>query len=98
MDLLCFFSVLCFLCLFARLFICALWSSAGKGLTFWLSFVVSNCHFPICILGQVWYLIVSIPDLCTLAYFKNLFLFDCIDTENNYNNNRYKCITLSLKT
>ena len=28
------------------------------------------CHFPICILDQVWYLIVSIPDLCTLTYFK----------------------------
>ena len=26
-------------------------------------------HFPIGILGQVWYLIVSIPDLCTLTYF-----------------------------
>ena len=26
------------------------------------------CHFPIGILGQVWYLIVSIPDLCTLNY------------------------------
>ena len=25
---------------------------------------------PIGILGQVWYLIVSIPDLCTLTYFK----------------------------
>ena len=25
--------------------------------------------FPIGILGQVWYLIVSIPDLCTLTYF-----------------------------
>ena len=24
--------------------------------------------FPIGILGQVWYLIVSIPDLCTLTY------------------------------
>ena len=42
MDLLCFFSVLFFLCLFARLFISALWSPAGKGLTFWLSFVVST--------------------------------------------------------
>ena len=29
----------------ARLFICALWSPAGKGLTSWLSFVVSNCEF-----------------------------------------------------
>ena len=40
-DLLCFCSVLCLLCLCARLFICALWSTAGKGLTSWLSFVVS---------------------------------------------------------
>ena len=30
------------------------------------------CHFPIGILGQVWYLIVSIPDLCTLTYFDSL--------------------------
>ena len=36
-DLLCFCSVLCLLCLYARLFICALWSPAGKGLTPWLS-------------------------------------------------------------
>ena len=28
-----------------RLFICALWSPAGKGLTSWLSFVVSYCEF-----------------------------------------------------
>ena len=27
--------------------------------------------FPIGILGQVWYLIVLIPDLCTLTYFKS---------------------------
>ena len=56
------------------LFICALWSPAGKGLTSWLSFVVSSCefcYFLIGILGQVWYLLVSIPDLCTLTYFKN---------------------------
>ena len=43
-DHLCF-SVLRVLCLCARLFICALWSPAGKGLTSWLSFVVSNCEF-----------------------------------------------------
>ena len=36
-----FFSVL----YRARLFICALWSPAGKGLTSWLSLVVSNCEF-----------------------------------------------------
>ena len=45
MDLLCFCSVLCLLCLCARLFICALLSPAGKGLTSCLSFVVSNCEF-----------------------------------------------------
>ena len=32
------------------------------------------CHFPIGILVQVWYLIVSIPDLCTRTYFKNINL------------------------
>ena len=37
-----FFSVLCLLCLCTLLFICALWSPAGKGLTSWLSFMVSN--------------------------------------------------------
>ena len=30
------------ICLCARLFICALWSPVGKGLTSWLSFVVST--------------------------------------------------------
>ena len=40
-----FFSVLCLLCLCARLFICALCSLAGKGLTSWLSFGVSNGEF-----------------------------------------------------
>ena len=40
-----FFSVLCLLCLCTRLFICALWSPAGKGLASWLSFVVCNCEF-----------------------------------------------------
>ena len=35
-------SVVCLLCFRARLFIVALWSSAGKGLTSRLSFVMSN--------------------------------------------------------
>ena len=38
---------LCYLCLLfasiSRLFIAALWSPAGKGLTSWLSFVMFNC-------------------------------------------------------
>ena len=45
MDLLCFCSVLCLLCLCVSLFICALWSPAEKGLTSWLSLVVSNYEF-----------------------------------------------------
>ena len=56
----------------SRLFIAAMWSPVGKGLTSWLLFVVFNCVFfslPCGILGQVWYLIVSIPDLCRLSYF-----------------------------
>ena len=70
-----FYLVFAMFC--ARLFICASWSPAGKGLTSWLSFVVSSvslslCHFPIGILGQVWYLIVSIPDLCNLTYFDQI--------------------------
>ena len=55
------------MCLYVRLFIYALWSPVQKGLTSWLSVVAS--HFPIGILGQVWYLVVSISDLCTLTYF-----------------------------
>ena len=45
MDLLCVCSVLCLLCVFSRLFILALWSPAGKGLTSRLLFVVSNSEF-----------------------------------------------------
>ena len=33
-----------FLCFRASLFIDVMWSPAGKGLTSWLSFVVSNCE------------------------------------------------------
>ena len=44
MDLLCFFCLV-FAMPFCASVICALWSPAGKGLTSWLSFVVSNCEF-----------------------------------------------------
>ena len=56
----------------SRLFIAAVWSPDGKGLTSWLLFVMFDCvfvTFPCGILGQVWCLIVSIPDLCHLSYF-----------------------------
>ena len=43
--------------LLLRLFIAALWSPAGRGLTSWLSFVMFNCvfvTFPCGILGQMY--------------------------------------------
>ena len=42
MDQLCYFHLV-LLCFHARLFVGALWSLAGKGLTSWLSFVMSYC-------------------------------------------------------
>ena len=70
MDHLCYFCIV--FVMLSCLLIAALWSPAGKGLTSWLSFVVLICMvvtFPFGILGQVWYLIVLIPDLCPLSYF-----------------------------
>ena len=58
------FSVFCLLCLCTRLFICVLWSPAVKGLTSWLSFVVSNCEF------------VTFP----LVYSGSGVELDCIDS------------------
>ena len=40
-----FSSVLCLTCFCVRLFVYALWLPCGKGLTSWLSFVVSYCEF-----------------------------------------------------
>ena len=71
-----------FLCLvfpmLSRLFIAPLWSPAGKRLNFWLLLVMFIVFLLLSlevfsvrcgILGQVWYLIVSNPDLCRLLYF-----------------------------
>ena len=47
-----------------------------KQLTSWLLLEMSECDFvtsPGGILGQVWYLIVLIPDLCRLSYFYYIF-------------------------
>ena len=62
-------------CHVLRLFIAALWSPAGKGLTSWLLFVMFIAILLLSmfgILGQVWYLIVLIPDPCCLSYFNIL--------------------------
>ena len=71
-DLWCFCSVLCLLC-FVRVCLYVLCGHLlGKGwpLGSRLCCLLWVCHFPIGILGQVWYLIVSFPDLCNLTYFK----------------------------
>ena len=55
-------------CIFV-IYVSCLWSPTAKGLTSWLSFVMLKCvfiTFPYDILGQMWYLVVSIPDFCHL--------------------------------
>ena len=37
---------------------------------FWYVMFLVCVIFPYCVLGQVWYLIVLIPDLCPLPYLK----------------------------
>ena len=47
--------------------------------TSWLLFMMFNCvfdTFPCGILGQVWFLIVSIPDCCHLSYFNENSSFE----------------------
>ena len=67
------FAVFC-----ACLFVCALRSPAGGGggwpLGFRLWCLLWVCRFPVGVLGRVWCLIVSIPDLCTITYFSTLYL------------------------
>ena len=72
-DLLCFCSVLCLLCFVHVCLYVLCGHLLGKGwpLGSRLWCLLWVCHFPIGILGQVWYLIVSIPDLCTFTYFEN---------------------------
>ena len=70
MDHTCYFCNVFVMLLCASVFD-ALWSPAGKGLTSWLSFVMSKCEFVT--FPLVWYLIVSIPDLCPLSYFVTTF-------------------------
>ena len=71
-DLLCFCSVLCLLCFVHVCLYVLRGHLLGKGwpLGSRLWCLLWVCHFPIGILGQVWYLIVSIPDLCNLTYFE----------------------------
>ena len=69
-DLLCFLSCDCYAFVGVCLFVpCGHLLGKGWPLGSRLWCITVVCHFPIGILGQEWYLIVSIPDLCTLTYF-----------------------------
>ena len=79
------FLLFVFSVILSCLFLTALWSLLGRGYplgslvcdVFWC-FVT----FPYGVLGQVWYLIVWIHDLCLLPYFVHLWC----NTQNIYKN------------
>ena len=66
----------CYLCfvfvMLSCLFVAALWSPAGKGLalgSLMCGVLLCFVTFPCDVLGWVWYLFVSISDLCLHTYF-----------------------------
>ena len=92
---------LCFVfVMLSLLFIAASFPLAGKGLTYWLLFVMLNCvlwkwrqcfvNFPCGILGQVWYLMVSIPGRCRLSN----ILIQIKELEKNPSQDRVKSVNL----
>ena len=65
------FCYLCFVSvMLSCLFLAALWSPAGERDNLLALLCVSISH-----MGQVWYLIVSIPDLCILPLSSSFFHF-----------------------
>ena len=70
----------------ARLFVDALWSPAGKGLTSWLSFVMSNCDvvtFPLvslvrCGAWLYWFLIFALFVTFNAFYWYQIFALDSV--------------------
>ena len=67
----CFFFLSCVCCAFVHVCLyvpCGHLLGKGQplGSRLWC---LAVSHFPIGMLGQVWYLIASIPDLCTLTHF-----------------------------
>ena len=68
----------------------------------WLWFVMLNCvfvTFPCGILGQVWYLIVLIPDLCPFTYFvilSQLFLTVLLSPAGKRQTAWFSCVSCFL--
>ena len=69
MDLLCFFCLVFAIPLYASVYMCLVvtWWERADLWAFVCGVLLCVCYFPIGILGQVWYWIVSIPDFCTLT-------------------------------
>ena len=67
------------------MFLAALWSPAGEG---WplggCLILVVFVTFSFSVLGQVWYLIGSIPDLCILSYFEKQLSLKCFGIGGSY--------------
>ena len=72
MDHLCFFCLVFVIALCASVYLCLVVTCLERATLFALvcGVYLWVCHFPIGILGQVWYSILSIPDLSTLTYIK----------------------------
>ena len=66
------FCYLCFVFVFVILYclFLACWERADLLALLCVMFSCVFVTFPYGVLGQVWYLIVSIPDLCLLTYFE----------------------------
>ena len=70
------------------------WERAGL-LALVCDVLLCVCSFPIGVLDQVWYLIVSIPDLCHLYYFVTLTIdsimsfLNLMDVQNVRKNTRF---------
>ena len=65
-------------------------------MTAWLMFVMFNCvfvTFSCGILGQVWYLIVLIPDICHLSYLKHIEGTEYTDEPRHVISNNVVCAT-----
>ena len=51
------------------------WERGNLLALLYVMFYCVFCYFPCGVLGQVWLLITSIPDLCLLTYFKANVVF-----------------------
>ena len=73
MDLLCFFCLAFVMPLCVSVYMCLMVTCLERAdlLALICGVLRRVCHFPIGILGQVWYLIVSIRFLCILTYFSS---------------------------